>query len=97
VHGQVYTQATFREALRHYPVVQRLNKLVVQDRTIPYHRFVPNTDPPMMEANEPPKIERCDAYIPKGSQVLMDITALHMNREFSWFASSLRSIEAIRV
>jgi hypothetical protein len=77
----VYTQAMFREALRHYTVVPRLHKLVLEDRTLPYHRFAPNADPPAIDANGPLKIDRCDIYVPKGSQVIMDFQALHMNRE----------------
>jgi hypothetical protein len=36
-----------------------------------------------MNADDPLEIERCDMYVPKGSQVIMDFLGLHMNREFS--------------
>jgi hypothetical protein len=81
--AQIYTIATFREALRFNPNIPRMNKPASQDFTLFAHRFEPNTDPVLSDDKK--NVERFEVHIPKGSVVMMDIDATHMNRTSDLF------------
>ncbi|TFK46773.1 cytochrome P450 [Heliocybe sulcata] len=63
-----YTLAVFREAMRLYPAEPRLAKLVTEDTVLPYTKFKPI-----------PEAEKARMAVSKGSVVIIDIWALHMN------------------
>ena len=70
-----YTTAAFYEALRLFPPVVRLGKHVLADTGIKAHRFTTSHDGKVRD------IEEYTVAIKSGSMVIIDIIALHMNRE----------------
>ncbi|KDQ57720.1 hypothetical protein JAAARDRAFT_35408 [Jaapia argillacea MUCL 33604] len=69
-----YTMAVFREALRLFPSVPRLAKPVFADSVVTVNRFNP-ADDYWRES----KAETVSVAIPKGSVVIIDVWASHMN------------------
>ncbi|KDQ58514.1 hypothetical protein JAAARDRAFT_34328 [Jaapia argillacea MUCL 33604] len=69
-----YTLAVFHETLRMFPSVIRLAKPVFADSAVTVNRFNPADD-----YCQEGKVEKVSVAIPKGSVVIIDVWALHMN------------------
>jgi hypothetical protein len=70
-----YTTATFYEVLRLFPPVARLGKIVGTDTALKAHRFTTGHDGLVRN------VEEYTVPIKRGSLAIIDIMALHMNRE----------------
>lgn len=71
----MYTTAVFHEALRLFPTVVRLSKQVLSDTHIKARRFATSHDGTVRN------VEEYIVPIEGGSTIIIDIAALHMNRE----------------
>jgi hypothetical protein len=77
----MYTQAVFRETMRHHNPVPRLTKTTMDNTVLVGHRFEPGTTPPLVNQGVASvQLERFEVPIPKGSLILLDFQAVHMNR-----------------
>jgi hypothetical protein len=70
-----YTMAVFYETLRLFPPVVRLGKQVLEDTDIKARRFTTRSDGTVQD------VEEYTVPIKGGSIIIIDILALHMNRE----------------
>jgi hypothetical protein len=70
-----YTMAVFYETLRFFPPVVRLGKQVLEDIDIKARRFTTRSDGTVQD------VEEYTVPIKGGSIIIIDILALHMNRE----------------
>jgi hypothetical protein len=70
-----YTTAAFYEALRLFPPVVCLGKQVIKDTNIKARRFTTRSDGTIQD------VEEYTVPIKGGSTIIIDILALHMNRE----------------
>ncbi|KAJ6569231.1 cytochrome P450 [Mycena capillaripes] len=69
----VYTTAVFYETLRLFTVAPRLGRVALTDTTLVARRFKTTLDGNMGEVEEYP------VHIKQGSNIIMDISAVHMN------------------
>ncbi|KAJ7776608.1 cytochrome P450 [Mycena maculata] len=69
----VYTTAVFYETLRLFTVAPRLGRVVLADTTLVARRFKTTLDGNVSEVEEYP------VHIKQGSNIIMDISAVHMN------------------
>jgi cytochrome P450 len=72
---QVYTTAVFHESIRLCTVAPRLGRVAIADTTLQARRFKVGPD------GSPQGVEEFPVNIRQGAQVLMDLTAVHMNRK----------------
>ncbi|KAF7362943.1 Cytochrome P450 [Mycena venus] len=70
----VYTTAVFYETLRIFTVAPRLGRVVLADTTLVARRFKTTLDGNVSEVEEYP------VHIKQRSKIIMDISAVHMNR-----------------
>ncbi|KAF5358820.1 hypothetical protein D9758_008567 [Tetrapyrgos nigripes] len=64
----IYCTAVFRESLRLYPIVSRLGRVVIKDTILRSYRLNASDEP-----------EPFDVPIKKGSEVVLDLAAVHRN------------------
>ncbi|KAK7045464.1 hypothetical protein VNI00_007717 [Paramarasmius palmivorus] len=69
----VYTTAVFHESIRLCTVAPRLGRVAIADTTLQARRFKVGRD------GSPQDVEEFPVNIRQGAQVLMDLTAVHMN------------------
>ncbi len=74
-HDQEYTTAAFYESTRLFATVVRLMKTVFTDTVLKTRRFTTNTDGSL------DNVEVVNTPIKAGGVIVLDINALHYNRE----------------
>ena len=76
--------AAFYEASRLFTIVSRLGRVAMKDTTVTAQRFKTASDGAIYD------IEDFPVVIKKGSDIIIDISAVHMNRAFYFYMPSKR-------
>ena len=81
---QVYTTAALYETSRLFTIVSRLGRVALKDTTTTAKRFKTASDGAICD------IEDFPVVIKKGSNIIIDVSAVHMNRAFYFYTLSKR-------